>query len=183
MIFPGLYSLAGSKGAKVAEVRETSGVFGTWNPRFSRPFNDWGMELGQLFISLTASKTIIPLKRDKPFWKGDQNDNLLLKSYFKSLEGGLSRQAPVKVLWNPYIPTKAGFFEWEAWWVKVLTMEQLKKRGFHLASKFPFSGKDGESLEQILIHCPLIWELYAAMFSTFGAIGAQPFLVHDFLCC
>ena len=34
---------------------------------------------------------------------------------------------PVKLLWNPLVPTKVGFFAWEAWWSKILTMDQLKK--------------------------------------------------------
>ena len=52
-----------------------------------------------------------------------------MKTYCKILEGGPSRQAPVKILWNPYVPSKVGFFAWEAWWGKVLTMDQLKKGG------------------------------------------------------
>ena len=39
---------------------------------------------------------------------------------------------------------------------KVLTSTQLKKRGFHLASKCPFCGREEEELEHILIHCPSI---------------------------
>ena len=61
-------------------------------------------------------------------------------------------------------------------------MEQLKKRDFHLASKCSFSGKDEESLEHILIHCPLVWGFWAAILSTFGASGAWLFLVRDLLC-
>ena len=82
-----------------------------------------------------------------------------MKTYCKILEGGPSRRAPIKILWNPYVPSKVGFFAWEAWWGKVLTMDQLKKRGFHLASKCPFCGKSEEMLEHVMIHCPLIWDL------------------------
>ena len=66
----------------------------------------------------------------------------------------------------------------------MLIMEQLKKRGFQLASRYPFVGRvrTEENLEHILIHCPLIWELWVVIFSTFGAIGMRPFLVRDFLC-
>ena len=41
----------------------------------------------------------------------------------------------VKMLWNPIVPTKVGFFAWEVWWGKILTMNQLQKRGFSLASR------------------------------------------------
>ena len=29
----------------------------------------------------------------------------------------------VNLLWNPCVPTKVGFFAWEAWWGKVLTLD------------------------------------------------------------
>ena len=45
----------------------------------------------------------------------------------------------------------------------------------------PFCGKGEESLTRILIHCPLIWDLWAVIFSTLGAVGMRPFLVQDFL--
>ena len=44
------------------------------------------------------------------------------------------------LIWNPLVPTKVGFFVWEVWWGKILTMDQLKKRGFSLASRCPFCG-------------------------------------------
>ena len=55
------------------------------------------------------------------------------------------------------------------------------KRAYHLASKCPFCGRDEEDLEHILIHCPLIWGLWATLFSTIGVNWACPFLVEDLL--
>ena len=62
----------------------------------------------------------------------------------------------VKVLWNLIAPTKVGFFAWEAWWGKTLTMNQLKKRGDSLASRCPLCGKEEEVLEHLFIHCPKV---------------------------
>ena len=45
------------------------------------------------------------------------------------------------------VPTKVSFFAWEVWCGKVLTMEQLKKRGFQLASMCSLCGR----AEKILI--------------------------------
>ena len=49
-MFPTLYSIVVARGAKVAEVWESSGDSGAWNPRFLRPLNDWEMEQVQNFI-------------------------------------------------------------------------------------------------------------------------------------
>ena len=32
---------------------------------------------------------------------------------------------PIKMLWNPIVPTKVAFFAWDVWWDKILTMNQL----------------------------------------------------------
>ena len=72
---------------------------------------------------------------------------------------------PVKMIWNPLVPTKVGFFVWEVWWGKILTMDQLKKRGFSLASKCPFCGQAKEVLEHLFIHCPKIWGPWTTLFS------------------
>ena len=58
----------GLKGEKVADLWESSGGLGAWNPRFLRPFNDWEMDPVQHFISLMARKRISPQKRDLIFF-------------------------------------------------------------------------------------------------------------------
>ena len=89
--------------------------------------------------------------------------------------------APYKMLWNSLILSKVGFFAWEAWCSKVLTSTQLKKRGFQLASKCPFCGREEEEVEHILIHCPAIWGQWSDPLSAFGASWACPFLVKDLI--
>ena len=85
------------------------------------------------------------------------------------------------MLWNPHIPSKVGFFAWEVWWGKVFTSTQLKKRGFHLASKCPFYGREEEELEHILIHCRAIWGQCTDLLSAFGPSCTCPFLVKDLI--
>ena len=108
--FPTLYNIARTKGAKVANVWESSRETGAWNPRFSRAFNDWEMEQVQIFIGLTSNKLIIPRKKDRIVWKGNKNGQFSAKGYCNLMEGGPSRKAPTNIIWNPYVPTKVSFF-------------------------------------------------------------------------
>ena len=112
-------------------------------------------------------------------WKGDVFGCFMVKAYFKLLEVASPYSVPTKMLWNPYVPLKIGFFAWEAWWGKVLTSTQLKKRGFHLASKCPFCGRVEEEVEHILIHCPSIWGQWSDLLYAFGASLACPLLVKN----
>ena len=50
-------------------------------------------------------------------------------------------------------------------------MDQLKKRGFSLASRCALCGKDEESLEHLLIHCPKVWCMWTAIFSVWRGVG------------
>ena len=133
---------------------EIEGDSRAWNLKFLSSFNDWESDTVQQLLSLLANKKIMPQRSDKLFWKGSQ-------------------QAPIKLLWNP---SKVGGFTWETWWGKVLTMEQLKKRGFHLATRCPFCGKSEETLEHIMIHCLLIWDLWAIIFASFDALRGKALL-------
>ena len=61
--------------------------------------------------------------------------------------------------------------------VQDLAMDQLKKRGFSLASRCTLCGKDEESLEHLFIHCPQVWCMWTAIFSFSGGGWVCPFLV------
>ena len=108
--FLDLYSIAGSKGAKVAEiwVREDGG--GAWDPKFMRYFNDWELEAIQEFIEATRNFKISPLEKDNLVWKGDVSGSFMVKAYFNLLEGVSPHEVPCKMLWNQHIPSKVGFF-------------------------------------------------------------------------
>ena len=82
--------------------------------------------------------------------------------------GGNVENFPIKLILNNCIPTKIRFFAWEVWWGKILTMEQFKKRGRHLANRCPLCGKDEESLDHQLLHCPKVHNLWAIIFTIFG---------------
>ena len=44
--YPSLFALVVSKDAWVADCWDSLGEVGSWIPRFSRPFNDWEVEVG-----------------------------------------------------------------------------------------------------------------------------------------
>ena len=173
--------MADSKGARVAELWEGPGLEGGWNFCFERSFNDWELDIVQCFICTVSSKRLNPLIRDRLLWKEVKDGIFIVKSSFVFLEGGRQQLVPVKMLWNPCVLTKVCFFAWEVWWGKVLTSNQLKKRGFSLASRCPFCGKAEEVMEHIFIHCPMIWRLWIALFVAHGDGWVSFLLVKDLI--
>ena len=156
----------------------SQGGLGAWYPKFLRSFNDWKMDAIQAFTGLTRHIVITPVVKDKLIWKGDEYGCFMVKAYFNHLEGASPYSVPTKMQRNLYVPSKIGFFlPRNLGGGKVLTSTQLKKRGFHLASKCPFCGRKKEELEHILIHCPSIWGQWIDFLSAFGASWAYPLLV------
>ena len=45
---------------------------------------------------------------------------------------------PKRLVWNQLVSNKVGFFVLEAWWGKVMTLNQLKRTSFSLANRCCF---------------------------------------------
>ena len=153
LLFPRCILWEALKGLGLRSFGWLRGPGGGWNFSFRRHFHDWELEEVQGFLATVNSQSISPNLSDRIWWKKEKNGSFSVKTCFDLLEGGSQQSVPIKMLWNPIVPTKVGFFAWEVWWGNILTMDQLKKRGFSLASRCVFCGKDEESLEHLLIHC------------------------------
>ena len=63
----------------------------------------------------------------------------------------------------------------------MLTMNQLKRRGFPLASRCPLCGGSKEDLHHLLIHCSKVWELWSGLISCVDISWVCPYLARDLL--
>ena len=62
-----------------------------------------------------------------------------------------------------------------------MTLDQLKRRGFSLANRFPLCGMDEENVEHLLIHCPEVWGTWTSILATMGITWVPPYFVRDLL--
>ena len=127
--FPSLFDLAGSKDAWVADYWDPMGEVGGWTPLFLRPFNDWEVEEAERLLSSIQGKRVDADGEDRMLWRGTKNEIFTVKSLYKSLDHSYAVSFPGNIIWSPYVPSKVSFFAWEASWEKVLTQDQLKRRG------------------------------------------------------
>ena len=72
-----------------------------------------------------------------------------------------------------------GFFAWEAYWEKVLTQDQHKRRGWILANRCFLCCDEEETINHILVHCPKVRVLWDLVFSLFGVNWVLPLTVKD----
>ncbi|KAL6331568.1 hypothetical protein AAG906_011508 [Vitis piasezkii] len=114
-------------------------------------------------------------------WKASKNGIFSVKSLYNTLESSCAVSFLWSIIWSPYVPTKVGFFAWEASWGKVLTQDQLEKRGCILANKCVLCCAEEETINHILIHCPKARVLWDLVFSLFGVNWVLSFTVRDTL--
>ena len=133
--FPSLYSLASSRDAWVAQLWDQSRELGHWNPIFTRLNNDWEMEEVEAFSRRLHGQVLRRDDEDVMSWRVSKNGFFTVKSFYSSLVPCISREFPSSLVWNPWVPKRVSFFAWEAIWGRILTIDQLKRKGWILPSR------------------------------------------------
>ncbi|RVX20892.1 Protease Do-like 2, chloroplastic [Vitis vinifera] len=84
-----------------------------------------------------------------------------------NLQDGAFLNAVVKPFPTTCVPTTVSFFAWEAVWKGILTMGNLKRRGWTLVDRCFMCKDEEESIEHIVFHCPkarILWQLVFLLF-------------------
>ena len=126
---------------------------------------------------------IISNKEDKLILKGNKTDNYSVKLMHEVLNRPVSLPSPFTVLsiWNPLVPLKVDFFAWEAAWGKVLTLDQLKRRGRPVANRCYLRENKEETIEHLLVHCQHARTLWEIILEIVGIEWVFPFSVRHAL--
>ena len=164
--FPTLFNLAAHKDARVVGVWDSSEEVGVWSPVFLRPFNDGEMEEVERFFLFLHNKKIRSMQEDRLLLKESITDGFSVRHMYRKLMFSPPLDFPSRSIWNPIVPPKLGFFAWEASWGKVLTLDQLKRRGIPLVNKCFLCEENEETIDHLLIHCArakMLWDLLLAI--------------------
>ena len=78
-----------------------------------------------------------------------------MRSFYDALEVDGEVPFPLKLVWGSWAPTKVSILTRE----RILTMDQLKRRGWVLVSYCCMCKNADESIDHLLIHCGIAREL------------------------
>ena len=113
-----------------------------------------------------VNKKIIPFQEDRLLLKESRTNGFSVSLMFRKLRYSPPTDFPWRSIWNPIVPPKLGFFAWKASWGKVLTLDQLKRKGIPLVNRCSLCEENEETIDHLLIHCSrakLLWDLLLAI--------------------
>ncbi|RVW55855.1 Transmembrane emp24 domain-containing protein p24beta3 [Vitis vinifera] len=141
-----------SKNAWVSDVWNPVGDGIGWTPLFARAFNDWEIILLERLLQKIQAVRVQREEEDRVIWTASKDGVFSVRSLYSMMEPGGLSLFPSERIWRARVPPKVAFFAWEASWGKVLTQEQLQRRGFSLANRCFLCLSEEETVDHLLLH-------------------------------
>ena len=100
-------------------------------------------------------------------WKISKNGSFSVRSLYRSLTATSSEPFPWSIIWRSWAPMRVSFFAWEASWNRILTTDQLKRRGWILPNRCYLCKMEEETSDHLLLFCKKATLLWSLLFSLF----------------
>ena len=174
--FQTLFELVVDKEAMVDNYVELEGVgsLSFWNVRLRRQLKDEEMGVFlALLVELYGLKGV-GTEEDEMRWLDSSSGKFSVKSFYQIIKGGREAVVPRKLIWFSGIPTKVSFFVWTTALNRILTIDNLVRRGWVLVNRCCMCGMAAESVDHLMLHCVVASQLWALIFALFGLLWAQP---------
>ena len=132
-------------------------------------------------FSLIHSKIPKDESPDAMRWTLRQHDKFDAKSFYHALSDQSDSKFPWKTIWRVKTPRRVAFFVWTAAWGKILTCNNLMRRGYTMAGWYCMCKSGWETGEHFLIHCALASDLWFVVLHSFGVCWVFPNRIVDLL--
>ena len=96
-----------------------------------------------------------------------------------SLSTSNNTRFPWKLVWHSKVPPRVAIFSWAASLGKILSTNNLWKSGIIVLDWCCMCKRCGESVDHLLLHCPIDYELWTMVFCLFGLQWVMPKRVID----
>ena len=183
MQFPKLFCLARVPEATVVDHIRYIGFTRHWDIAFYRSIHDWELDVVAAFMELLYS---CPIRRGHPdslCWRPASRKIFQVHSYYSTLIQPVRTYFPWRSVWKSKVPTRVAFFSWIATLGRILTIDNLQKRWVLIIDWCCMCKSNGESVNHLLLHCPIAQELWNLIFTLFGTLWVMPRGVDDLFAC
>ena len=172
-LFLVLCSCASNKTASIESllIRPVEGGGRVWNLTFTRNFNDWEMDEVLNCFTFIHSKTPPNEDPDVLRWTPRQHGRFKAKSFYQVLSGKVDITFPWKAIWRVKAPRRVAFFAWTTAWGRILTYDNLMRKGYSMAGWCYMCREGCETGDYLLIHCALTSNIYHSILLLWGSLG------------
>ena len=120
---------------------------------------------------------------DKMCWTPAKGKGFEVSSHYQALLGVCTQSFPWRSIWMQNVPSRVVFFVWIAAFGTVLTIDNLHKKKVLILDWCYMCKSNGESVDLLLQHCPIVYELWSMVFTLFGTYWAMPNTMVELLAC
>lgn len=153
---PNMFALATCKDGSIRDHVDDLLSPNSWNLKLRRNLFDWEIqEAGALLCRLSLAVKGSPNAADKKIWIANNKGAFSVSSFVKALEEDGTQFGVWKFFWKSPLPSKSCFFLWLAYWGKVLTVDNIIARGMIIPNRCSMSMQDEESVNHLLVQCPM----------------------------
>jgi hypothetical protein len=107
--------------------------------------------------------------------------NFEVKTFYKALVCHETVSFPWKGIWRVKALKRVSFFVWTVALGKILTHDNLRRRGIAVIEWCVLCKKHGESVDHLLLHCDVARVVWSSFYSLFGVEWVMPSSVLDLL--
>jgi hypothetical protein len=172
--FPGLFTIARFKEASITDNAEHSNGTIQWNIQFSRLFHDWEVEELALFYRCLYACKLRGVGKDKLWQLPSSKGMFEVKSFYRALSPRGPPSFPWKSVWRSQAPPRVAFFVWTAVRDKILTLDNIGRRGMVVVNRCWLCKTEGESVDHLLLYCVAASALWSAFFARFDLCLVMP---------
>lgn len=126
------------------------------NVEVKRNLQDWEITEYMNMLQLLATFKLNN-NDDKLLWTSNKKSTFTVNSFYNYLQGQSNldgMEFPSRMIWNTSAPPRISFFGWEAAKERILTIDNLMRRGIILTNRCFLCQKDAESTNHLLLWCP-----------------------------
>jgi hypothetical protein len=106
---------------------------------------------------------------DGMWWRVKKSGLFDIRSFYNVLQNPSSVVLfPWRSIWCSNAPQRLCFFVWSSAWDKILTCDNLMRRGYNMTSWCCMCGCSGETEDYLLLHCSMARALWSFVFRSFG---------------
>jgi mannosylglycoprotein endo-beta-mannosidase len=116
------------------------------------------------FFSTLYAHVILRGGSDKLVWVGAKDGRFTVKSFYNTLSGDSFSLLPWREVWRSKVPMRVAFFVWEVLHGKILTIDNLRRRGLCVIDWCYLCKADAESVDHLLLHCSVASDLWNFVF-------------------